>query len=135
MNSSNKYSSTASTLVEFLPVMDRLVELRNLYGEDEFGKLYNALPGAFHTAFKELGVTEYSIQEGEPVDRMRMTVVEEQHSETPADTVLQVLSDGMELQGNVIRGAACVISKGTEEKVAAEEAPADETPNIEPDME
>lgn len=125
LNSSSKYSATAATLAEFLPIMDKLEDLKQKYSEDEFGKLYNALPGAMKTAFMELGVTDYTVTEGVPVDKMRMTVIDSEHSDSFAvNTVIRPLSAGMELQGNIIRAAEVVSSLGPE-KIEEEETPAE----------
>ena len=116
LNSSNKYSATASILTEFLPILDHLNELRDdKYGEDDFGKQYNALPGAMKTAFSELGVTEYTLTTGDAVDKERMIVIDEEYSDNhPKGTVIRPVAMGMELQGNVIRMAEVIASLGPE---------------------
>lgn len=115
LQSSNKYSATAGVLTEFLPVLDKLEELRERYDGDEFGTKYSALAGGLRGAFAEMGVTEYTATVGEPVDASRVAVIESEHSETAAaDTVLRPVATGMELQGNVVRMAKCVASLGVE---------------------
>lgn len=132
LQSSNTYTATADIVREFLPSLDRLDHLRETYGDDEFGKQYNALPGAMRTALAELGVTEYAVAVGEPFDPSRMALVEERYSESVApDFVLEQLRMGMELKGNIVRMAECVVSLGpeqqveeeTQEEVTLEEAP------------
>lgn len=113
MQSSNKSTATASILADFLPVLDKLIELREAYGEDEFGRQYNALPGAMKTALVGLGVKEYAVSVGDKVDASRIIVVEAEHSdEYPVDTVIRPVADGLELEGNPIRMASCVASLG-----------------------
>jgi len=126
LNSSNRSSSMAATLARFLPILDRLYDTKSQYGDDEFGKQYNALPGSLQAALSKLGVTDYTVSVGEKIDAERMVVVESEHSEAhPANTVLRPVRMGMELQGNVIRPAECVASLGPEvkeEEAAAEAA-------------
>jgi len=130
MAASNKHTAEASVLREFLSVKDQLTGLQERFGEDDFGKQYNALKSALDTVFSDLGVAEYTTAPGDAVDRMRMLVVESENSEEfPKDTVLKPLKMGLELQGNVIRLAECVASLGSEtaEEEAAAAAPQDES--------
>ena len=123
--SSNKQGAVASTLAQFLPVYDKLGELNSAYEEDDFGKQYGALFTSMKQAFNDLGTAEYTVSEGDQVDSMRMAVIESEHSTAqPADTVLRVISSGLELQGNVVRPAEVVASLGEE---TAEEASNEET--------
>jgi molecular chaperone GrpE (heat shock protein) len=113
--SSNKFTATATTVVEFLPALDQLEELRKKYGDDSFGKQYSAVTGAIKTAFATLGVTDYTIQVGDSINGSRMNVVESKYStEYPQNTVIEVLSPGMELNGNIVRAAQCIASLGIE---------------------
>ena len=122
--SSNKSGAMAGVLASFLPILDKLVELQERYGEDEFGKSYNALQSAMVQVYTELGATEYTATTGQTVDNTRMDVVESVHSnEYPANTVIQPVTMGLELQGNVIRAAKCVVSLGPEKVEEEEEAP------------
>eukprot|EP00977_Amphora_coffeiformis_P019629 scaffold7349_cov173-Amphora_coffeaeformis.AAC.110 len=128
--SSNKSGAMAGVLTSFVPVLDTLGELQDKYGEDEFGKSYNALQSVMRQVFTDLGAAEYSVAVGDKVDETRMVVVESQYSEEfPANTVIRPLVMGWELQGNVIRAAQCVASLGPE--VTEEQAPEEpaEDPN------
>ena len=133
LQSSNKYSATAGGLAQVFPVLDRLEILRDHFESDEFGAKYSALAGGMRAAFTEMGVTEYTVGVGEPVDADRMLVVESEHSETvPKDCVLRPVAVGMELQGNVVRMAECVASLGSvageeEQEAGAEESAAHES--------
>lgn len=121
LQSSNKYSATASVLSEFLPVMDTLVALRAKYGDDEFGQQYNALPGAIKSGFTAMGCTEYTVHVGDAVDAAggRVVAVESEYSEQFAENVvLRPIAAGLELQGNVIRAAQVVASLGKEPPAA-----------------
>ena len=123
LQSSNKYAATAGVLTEFLPVLDRLQALREQYDADEFGAKYSALAGGLRAAFTEMGVTEYTVNEGEPVEKSRVVVVDSEYSETvEKDTVLRPVAIGMELQGNVVRMAECVASLGSETSAEEEES-------------
>jgi molecular chaperone GrpE (heat shock protein) len=110
--SSNKSGAMAGVLVSFLPVLDKLGVLQAQFGEDEFGKSYNALQGIMRQVYIDLGTTEYTVNPADPVDKMRVDVIETEHSDQPADTVLRPLSMGLEIDGNVIRAAQCVASLG-----------------------
>lgn len=121
LQSSNKFSASASVLAQFLPCLDELWGLKVKYEEDPFGKQYGAMAGAMRSAFLELGVEEYTAEAGEAVDLGRMTVTEwEKSEEIPKDTVIRPLSIGLELKGNVIRPANCVASLGSETAVEEE---------------
>lgn len=127
--SSNKSGAMAGVLTSFLPILDHLGHLQDKYGNDEFGQSYNALQGIMRQVYTDLGATEYTVSTGDKVDIIRMNVVEKVHSaEHPADTVIQPITLGWELQGNVIRAAECVASLGpekVEEQAPEEEAPAE----------
>jgi molecular chaperone GrpE (heat shock protein) len=117
--SSNKSGAMAGVLVSFLPVLDKLGMLQAQHGEDEFGKSYNALQGVMRQVYIDLGTTEYTVNAGDAVDKMRVDVIEAEHSDQPADTVIRPLSMGLEIDGNVIRAAQCIASLGP---VVAEDA-------------
>jgi molecular chaperone GrpE (heat shock protein) len=125
LQSTNKFSATAAVLSEFLPIMDKLMALREKYGEDEFGKMYNALPGAIKTGFTSMDCTEYEVAANEPVVTTRMVVVASEPSDTvPNDSVIRTVVPGMELQGNMMRLAQVVVSSGSGGAEAASEASA-----------
>lgn len=132
MNSSSREVAVASVLQSFLPIMDDFEELEQKYGNDDFGKSFSALGGTLKSAFKELGVQEYSVKEGDQVNKQRITVVEEEYSdEFPKDTVIRPVAVGMELQGNVMRMAECVASLGSEQDEADAEKEGEEDSNEE----
>lgn len=119
--------AVASVLQNFLPVLDSFEELEEKYGSDDFGKSFSALGGTMRAALKELGVEEYSVKEGEKVNKQRVTVIEEEYSnDFEKDTIIRPIAMGMELQGNVMRMAECVASLGSE-SAKEEEAEEEET--------
>ncbi|CAJ1955349.1 unnamed protein product [Cylindrotheca closterium] len=121
MNSSNKSSATASVLSEFLPLYDKFVSMREQYADTEFGSKYGYL--TIVDAFDKMGVTEYSLETGQDVDAYRMAAVESEYStEIAKDKVIRPVAAGLELKGNVIRPAQCVVSAGPEEEAAAAES-------------
>ena len=96
------------------------------YAGDEFGSKYGGLSIA--ETFSKMGVTDYSVEAGQPVDNIRMVVVETEYSnEFAKDTVIRQTAEGLELEGNVIRAAQCVASFGSEEEAAAAAAAAEES--------
>jgi molecular chaperone GrpE (heat shock protein) len=116
-------------LTEFLPILDDLELLKEKYADDEFGKQYNALPGAMRNAFSQMGVTELTMKPGDKIDTSRMEIVESVYSaEHAKDTVIRPISMGMELSGNIIRMASCVTSLGTE--ITVEEREIEEEPSV-----
>lgn len=120
LQSTNKFSATAAVLSEFLPIMDKLMVLREKYGEDEFGKMYNALPGAIKAGFSSMDCTEFEIAPNEPVATNRMVVISSEPSDTvPKDCVIRTVVPGMELQGNIMRLAQVVASSGSENSETA----------------
>mmetsp|Transcript_41060 Transcript_41060/g.118045 ORF Transcript_41060/g.118045 Transcript_41060/m.118045 type:complete len:256 (+) Transcript_41060:125-892(+) len=125
MNSSNKSSAMAGIIRDFLPVYDKIESLKEKYANDEFGSKYGGL--SVGPTFSKMGVRDFTISEGDPVDLGRMDVVASEHSENPKDTVLAVLSDGLELSGNIVRPAQCIASLGAEaEALESEENTSEE---------
>jgi molecular chaperone GrpE (heat shock protein) len=111
MNTSSRSSATAGILAEFLPIYDKMNDLNNKYAEDDFGSKYSGLSLA--PTFAKMGVTEYEVSPGEPLDRIRMMPKGSEHSsEFQKDTVITALSSGMALEGNVIRPVDCIVSLG-----------------------
>lgn len=117
INSSNKSSSMANVLTEFLPLYDQFAAMRNQYAETEFGSKYGSL--SLDVTFSKMGVTEYSLEAGQDVDAIRCAAVETEYStEVAKDKVIRPVAAGLELEGNIIRAAQCVASAGPEEEAA-----------------
>ena len=113
MNSSSKSNALAGVLRDFLPVYDRMDSLKEKYINDEFGSKFGGL--SLGPTFTKMGVKEFSVQPGASIDLIRMNVVGTEYSEAVKDTVIRQVMPGMELEGNVIRSAACILSLGKEE--------------------
>mmetsp|Transcript_40062 Transcript_40062/g.96723 ORF Transcript_40062/g.96723 Transcript_40062/m.96723 type:complete len:252 (+) Transcript_40062:117-872(+) len=121
MNSSNRSSATASVLAEFLPLYDKFVSMKEQYAHTEFGSKYGSL--SIEDTFAKMGATEYSLEAGQDIDAYRMAAVESEYStEIAKDMVIRQVAPGLEMEGNVIRAAQCVVSAGSEEEAAAVEA-------------
>lgn len=130
MNSNSRASANAAILADFLPAYDTMAQLKEKYGEDEFGSKYSGL--TLDTAFSKMGAKDYTVEIGESVDNYRMAVVESEHStEFAKDTVIRPVALGLELEGNVIRSAECVASLGPEEEESADEEGDDAAPEAE----
>lgn len=125
----NKLVAMASVLQNFLPVVDELKFLTEKYEGDEFAKKYGALSSDFNGALRNMGVTEYEVAVGDAADVGRVTAVEEVHSDDVAKgIVISVVNGGYEMDGNIMRMAAAVVSLGPEGAVeAAAEAVAEES--------
>jgi molecular chaperone GrpE (heat shock protein) len=128
MQSSNKDASKAAIIQNFLPVMDELRFIQEEIGDVEFGKKYSGLYGTMSSAFREMGVEEYGVAVGEPVNPQKVATIEEEYSaDVPKGMIIRPVSMGMELAGNVLRLAQAVVSLGpVVENETAEEAPAAE---------
>lgn len=125
MQSTNKDTSVASVLTNFIPVLDDLRALKAEYDTDEFGSKYSGLAGAMMASLKELGVEEYSYSVGDVAVAERVSVVDEEYStEVPKGSVIRPVSMGMDLSGNVMRLAQVVVSLGDEAAAASGDAPA-----------
>lgn len=68
-SSKKNFAATASTVTEFLPVLDQLEALRETYYcDDPFGKQYIAVTGTMKTALTASGVSDYTISVGDMID-------------------------------------------------------------------
>lgn len=95
------------------------------YAETEFGSKYGSL--SIEESFAKMGVTEYNLEPGQDLDDYRMVAVESEYStEIAKDKVIRPVAAGLELEGNIIRAAQCVVSAGSEEEAAAAESEAGE---------
>jgi molecular chaperone GrpE (heat shock protein) len=136
MNSSSKEAAMASVVQNFLPILEDLEYLGETYGDDDFGKSYAALAGTLKSGMKELGVEEYSVGIGEKVDSSRAVVVGEEYSKVfGKGIVIRPISTGMELQGNIMKLAECVVSLGEEEDDEEDESYATEEEESEGEQE
>lgn len=117
----SKVTAKASVLQNFLPIVDELKTLTEKHEGDEFAKKYAALSWDFNNALKDMGVTEYSVAEGDTADSRRVNALEEEYSETLAKgCVIKALDTGYEIDGNVMRMAEAVVSLGSEAEEAEE---------------
>jgi len=115
MNSSSRSSATAGILAEFLPIYDKMNDLNTKYADNEFGSKYGGL--SLEPTFAKMGVKQYEVSPGDSLDRIRMIPKGSEHSsEFEKDKVITVLSSGLEMDGNVIRPADCVVSLGEEKE-------------------
>mmetsp|Transcript_4719 Transcript_4719/g.12015 ORF Transcript_4719/g.12015 Transcript_4719/m.12015 type:complete len:293 (-) Transcript_4719:92-970(-) len=119
MASSSQNSAISGVLRDFLPAFDTLNALQAKYSEDSFGGAYSEL--TLGKTFADLGVTDYNVEPGEPVNNFRMKVLENELStEFAKDTIIRQTVSGLEIDGNVIRAASCVASSGTGEESEGE---------------
>jgi molecular chaperone GrpE (heat shock protein) len=124
---SNESTAKATILQDFLPVLDELKALDEKYAGDDFAQSYKALRWDLNNAMTALGMSEYTAEVGATADPTRVVAVEEQYSDDFAKgAVISPVAVGLELQGNVMRMAECVVSLGSEAdaKAAEEEASA-----------
>lgn len=124
---SNESTAKAAILQDFLPVLDELRALDEKYAGDDFAESYKALRWDLNNGMTALGMSEYTAEVGATADPTRFVAVEEQYSDDLAKgAVISPVAVGLELQGNVMRMAECVVSLGSEAdaKAAEEEAAA-----------
>lgn len=121
----NTTAAKAMALEPFLPILETLVHVRHDYENDEFAKGYNALCSDFQSALKGLGVVEYTVQEGDTVDNTsagRIVAAREEYSDVFAKgAVIQPVTVGFEIEGNIIKSASAVVSLGPEPVPVEEE--------------
>lgn len=113
----NKFAARVGVVETFLPVLDDLDAVGRKYEGDEFAKSLGALRAEFMNALQELGVVEYEAKAGDSVDGRRIVAASEEHSEECAKgTVISLVKNGFEIQGNIVRPAECVASLGSEKR-------------------
>mmetsp|Transcript_17980 Transcript_17980/g.22008 ORF Transcript_17980/g.22008 Transcript_17980/m.22008 type:complete len:301 (-) Transcript_17980:260-1162(-) len=119
----NKMAARATILQEFLPILSKLQQINKEYEGDDFAKTYSALSWDFNNSLKDLGMTEYTVKEGDKVDIGRVTAVQEEYSDTIAKgCVIQPVEIGYELDGNVMKFASAVVSLGSEAELVSADA-------------
>ena len=106
------------------------MNLDSQYAGDEIAKSYSALKGVMVGAFKDLKAEEFAYEIGDVVDERRVNVVEQVYSdEINKGCIVQTLTTGWELEGNLMRPSDVVASAGSEaEAIAAAEAEAASAP-------
>lgn len=111
----------AVVLQSFLPILDDLKSKGELYADDEFAQKYSALGSDFSNCLTNLGVSEYTVAEGENINSLRTNTVEEEFSDSIAKgCVIAPVRLGYELKGNVMRMADVVVSLGSEAEAKTE---------------
>lgn len=121
-SSSDKMSSRARIVSNFIPILDSLKALEASYADNEFAQKYKALPRDFENCLIGLDVTEFTVEAGTVWNPLRCTAVKEEYSDDAAKgVILRVESSGYEVQGNVVRPAGVVLSLGKEEEEKPEE--------------
>ena len=118
---SGQSSARADVLQNFLPVLDELRSIDAKYEGNDFAKSYKALTDDLNNAMESLGMTEYTAEVGAKADIRRFVAAEEKYSDDfEKGTVISPVSIGLEIEGNVIRMAECVVSLGSEANEEAE---------------
>jgi len=111
----------AIVLQSFLPILDDLKSKGEVYADDEFAQKYAALGSDFSNCLTNLGVSEYTVAEGENINSLRTNTVEEEFSDSIAKgCVIAPVRLGYELKGNVMRMADVVVSLGSEAETSEE---------------
>jgi len=114
LQTSNKSTSKTNILKEFLPVYDRLDELNAEHGESEFGSKYGGL--SLKNVFTSIGVTEYSVEAGSEVNYKVKVASSQVSADVAKDCVIEQVATGLELDGNLLKEAECIVSLGAEEE-------------------
>lgn len=117
VHDSHKYTAMAKTVHQFVPALNRLLELKDIYADHVFAKNYEALSIDMQKCLHDLGVEEADVSVGDCVNEC-MNVVEEVEDElgTVDETcVVEVLKKGYILKGNVVRLADVTVKVSTSE--------------------
>lgn len=89
--------------------------MKTTYEGDDFASSYAALGNEFESSLASFGLTEIIIEQGERVDKTKVTAVSEEVVEgVEAGIVLKVLRYGYEMNGSTIQFAEAIVSKGPE---------------------
>jgi len=127
MQSSDKSAASANVISEFLPILDELTILNEKYENNDFGKQYSGLKTALESSLQRLGVVEYVPVEGEEVNEYKTEIIDKIYSnDIPKNIIVQMISPGLELQGNIVRMSKAIVSLGpepTEEEKEGESIP------------
>lgn len=119
--SSNVESSRATVLGDFLPVLDDLRSLDQIYADNSFAQKYGALRWDYENALKSFGAADFTLAEGDSFDSLRAVSVGEEYSDTISKgSVVAVTREGVEVSGIVVRPVECVVSLGSEAEAVRE---------------
>jgi molecular chaperone GrpE len=133
----NELEERANVIKQFLPVYDALESLSVKYAtsadEDakETQKNYGALQSNLMSTLQDLGLSTFHVDADEDVAPERHEVKEEEFSTTvKSGRVIKEVESGYELEGNIVKKATIIASKGTPEEEAKrkEEEAAKEEP-------
>jgi len=119
----SKYVARANVVKKHF--LDILEQMQSLHDQYPTGNSYNALLTDLNLVLqKKIEVTPYEAVPGKEVTANREAIVGYELSDTiPKGTILRSVQAGLEIHGNVIRPAQCMVSKGAiEEKEKEEEA-------------
>jgi len=114
-NMDSRAAAKATVVREFLPVLDDLQALGDTFQGNSFAQGYSTLAWNLDQAFKDMDVEEIHAQPGDAFDTNTMNVVQERYSDrVPKGCVIQQLSKGFQIKGNLMRLVHVVISLGSE---------------------
>lgn len=111
----SKSISRASVLQKhFVPILEEMSLLQQKYATTPNGKSYDTLRSDMMLALqKKIDVTTYDSPVGKEVNKQRDAIVGYEASDTiPKGMVLRSVKSGLEVQGNVICPAQCIVSQG-----------------------
>lgn len=104
--------SAEQLIRKFLPILDNLeLALQHCTKRDEFYKGVEMIYANIRTMLEEEGVKPIQAQ-GLPFDPYRHEALMTQAAEQEKNTVIDVMQQGYELHGKIIRPAKVTISKG-----------------------
>ena len=117
----SKYAARANVVKQhFLTILEQMQSLHDQYPT---GNSYNALLTDLDLVLqKKIEVTPYEAVPGKDITANREAVVGYELSDTiPKGAILRTVHAGLEIHGNVIRPAQCIVSKGATEEEEKEE--------------
>jgi molecular chaperone GrpE (heat shock protein) len=121
----SKYISRASVLQKhFVLILEELSTLQQQYANTPNGKSYDTLRSDMMLALqKKIDVSTFDSPVGKEVNKQRDDIVGYEASDTiPKGMVVRSVKSGLEVHGNVVCPAQCIVSQGPTAQVTHEES-------------
>jgi molecular chaperone GrpE (heat shock protein) len=121
----SKYISRASVLQKhFVPILEEMSTLQQKYANTPNGKSYDTLRSDMMLALqKKIDVSTFDSIVGKEVNKQRDDIVGYEASDTiPKGMVVRSVKSGLEVHGNIVCPAQCIVSQGPTAEVKQEES-------------
>lgn len=127
---SDEARGKARKIDPFLPILDELTALKGTFPEDaeKVSTQFASLGGDLLSNLEAIGLKSFGAEAG--TDRYlisRHTAIRKEYSDIiPEGYIMEVLVEGLEVEGNIVREAEVVVSLGVEKEVVEEDAKEEE---------